>query len=348
MKNWLVKLFKKEYKTLNNIEILKDKLISNYKYLSSLNKRIKIAPVLKGNAYGHGLVQVARILDPLKPPFFCVDSLYEAYELLKINIQTPILIMGYTDPENFKVKKLPFSYAVFNSEMLGILNKYQPGCSIHIFVDTGMNREGIPINELHLFLKSLPKLNIVGLMSHLASSDNELQIKNFKKALETCKKYKIYPKYIHMANSDGLANFSKELDFTNMARIGLALYENVLSFKTKIIQIKYLKKGDKVGYSGTYTAKKDMKIGILPAGYNDGVDRRLSNKGYVSVEGVLCPIIGKVSMNITTIDISKVKHPSLEQEVIIYPDINYAAKICQTIPYDLLVHLGESIKRVIV
>lgn len=357
MKNWILKFFKKEYQTLNKIEISKDNLINNYKRLSSINKEIKIAPVLKSNAYGHGLIQVAKVLDPLNAPFFCVDSLYEAYELLKAGVKTSILIMGYTDPENFKVKKLSFAYAVFDKEALEILNKYQPGCPIHIFVDTGMNREGISMELLPKFLKEVkkyPDLKVEGLMSHLSSADdkkniiNKLQISNFKKTLQTCRQNKIYPKFIHLANSDGLANFSKELIFTNIARVGLAIYEGVLTFKTKIIQIKHLKKGDKVGYSGTYTARKNMIIGILPAGYNDGVDRRLSNKGYVSVGGILCPIIGRVSMNITTIDISKIKNPSLEQEVTIYPNINHAAKICQTIPYDLLVHLGESIKRVIV
>lgn len=367
----ILKIFKKEYQTLNKIELSKNNLLHNYKYLCSLNKKVKIAPVLKSNGYGHGILEVAKILDPLKAPFFCVDSLYEAYELLKANIKTPILIMGYTDPENFKVKKLPFSYAVFDSQMLKILNRYQPGCGIHIFVDTGMHREGIPLDELpvHLIhLKQFQNLKIEGLMSHLASADdkedtlNKIQIINFKKALETCRKHAIRPNWIHLSNSDGLA-FNLPDCKLNMGRVGLALYgissdpnlKPIVKLKSKIIQIKKLKKEDRVGYGGTFTAKKSTLLGILPLGYYDGVDRRLSNKGFVTVSGILCPIIGRVSMNITTIDISRISNPSIGQEVLVYSDnphdknsIENTAKICKTIPYDILVNLAASTKRVVV
>ncbi|MBI2040253.1 alanine racemase [Candidatus Microgenomates bacterium] len=371
MLDTLLKIFKKDYRTLNLIEISKTNLINNFKYLSSLNRRIKIAPVIKSNAYGHGIIELAKILDPLGAPFFCVDSLYEAYELLKVHIKTPILIIGYTDPQNYMVKKLPFSYAVYDIETVKILSKYQPGCGVHIFVDTGMHREGISLEDLPNFLtamKQFKNLKIEGLMSHLASTDdkndplNRIQIKNFKKALTICKKYKVYPQWIHIQNSDGLA-FNLPGCRLNMARIGLALYgissdpnlKPVLTLKSKIIQIKKLRRGDRVGYGGTFTAKKDMLMGILPIGYYDGVDRRLSNKGYVLVEGVVCPIIGRVSMNIATVDLSKVANPYIGQKVLVYSNnpkdpnsIENAAKICQTIPYDILVHLAAPIRRVVV
>src|SRR5258708_11552685 len=230
MINRLIRIFKKEYQTLNKIELSKDNLINNYKYLSSINKRVKIAPVIKGNAYGHGITQIAKVLEKVHPPFFCVDSLYEAYQLLKAKIKTPILIMGYTDPQNFKVKKLPFTFAVFDLEILDVLNKYQKECKIHIFVDTGMHREGISLKDLPSFvekIKSFPNLKVEGLMSHFASSDdkkstlNKLQINNFKKALKICQDHQLKLKWIHLANSDGLINFSKQLGFTNLARIGL-------------------------------------------------------------------------------------------------------------------------------
>lgn len=355
MINWLFKKFKREYQTLNRIEISKKNLIGNYKHLSSLQKGVKIAPVLKSNAYGHGILEIARILDPLNPPFFCVDSLYEAYELYKAKIKTKVLIIGYTDPENFKVKKLPFTYAVFDLELAKVLDKYQPGCSVHIFVDTGMHREGIPINELPEFLEQIKKLKnikVEGLMSHLASANsssnplNKLQIKNFKKALGISKKFDIYPKWIHLSNSDGLS-FNLKGCKLNLARVGLSLYgisndlnlKQVLSFKSYVVQVKNLNKGDRVGYSGTFTSRKPMTIGVLPVGYFDGVDRRLSNK---------YPFLGKVSMNITTIDLSKIKNPHIGMEVNIYPNLKKSAKICKTIPYDILVHLVASTKRIII
>ncbi len=363
--------FKKEYKTLNRIEISKDNLLHNYKYLTYLNRKLKIAPVLKGNAYGHGIVEVARILDPLGAPFFCVDSLYEAYELYKASIKTPILIMGYTDPQNLKVKKLPFSYAVFNLEMLPILNKYQSGCGIHIFVDTGMHREGISLEELPIFLnhlKQYPNLKVEGIMSHLTSADdpkdklNSRQINNFKKMRKIIRKAGFKPKWMHIQNSDGLALHPRGAN-VNMARIGLALYgissdpnlKPVLTLRSKIIQIKKLKKGDRVGYGGTFTAKGPELLGVLPLGYYDGLDRRLSNIGWVNADGIHCKIIGRVSMNITTIDISKVPNPFIGQEVVVFSNnpkdknsIENAARLCKTIPYDILIHLAQSTKRVII
>ncbi len=374
MINKIISIFKKEYRTLNIIEISRNSLIHNFKYLSSLNRRVKIAPVLKSNAYGHGIVEVAKILDKSGAPFFCVDSLYEAYELLKAGIKTPVLIMGYTDPQNFKVKKLPFIFAVFDLEMAQILNEYQSGCNVHIFVDTGMNREGVPLNELPNFLQELKKLHnikIEGLMSHLASSDspndslNKIQVINFKKALQIWKKNRFHPKWIHLSNSDGLLNSipAWDIDTQNMTRVGLALYgissnqklKPVLSLKTKIIQIKKLKKGDRVGYNGTFIAKNPMILGVLPLGYYDGIDRRLSNNGSVTVDGVFCKIVGTVSMNVTTIDLSNVPNTYIGQEVIVYPSnpedknsIENSARICKTIPYDILIHLAASTKRVIV
>lgn len=373
-----LKIFKRNYRSLNEIEISKSNLLRNLKYLSSKNRKIKIAPVLKSNAYGHGILEIAKILDQLGAPFFCVDSLYEAYQLLKANIKTPILIMGYTDPENFKVKKLPFSYAVFGDlETLNILDKYQPGCGIHIFVDTGMHREGIPLDELPSFLnhlKQFPNLKIEGLMSHLASAEdikdllNKIQIKNFKKALEICRKHKVNPKWTHIYNSDGLHNIPYVSTYStpgvgNLARVGLALYgisnnphlKPVLTLKSKIIQIKRLNKGDRIGYGGTFTAKKDTLLGVLPLGYYDGVDRRLSNKGFVTINGIPCPIIGRVSMNITTVDIIKVSNPKIGDEVLVYSQyrsdrnsIENVAKICKTIPYDILVGLAASTRRVVI
>lgn len=377
MINRVLKVFRKEYRTLNKIELSKDHLLANHEYLSALNKGIKVAPVIKSNAYGHGAVLVARILDSVGASFFCVDSLYEAYELMNAGIKTTILIMGYTDPHNFKVKKLPFSYALFDLDSAKVLNKYQTGCGVHIFVDTGMHREGIPLSQLPEFLKELKKLNNVrvdGLMSHLASSDdttdplNKIQTGNFKKALEICKEHNIYPKWTHLSNSSGLLN-NIAANLQNLSRIGLAIYglsndkriskdknlKPILTFKSRIIQIKNLNKGDRVGYNGTFAAKSPTVLGILPLGHYDGVDRRLSNKGWVAVDGKLCKILGRVSMNITTVDLTDVTSPHVGQEAIVYSNnpndknsVENVARLCKTIPYVMLIHLAASIKRVII
>jgi len=365
----------KQYQPLNIIEISKQRLVDNYNYLSSLSDKIKIAPVLKSNAYSHGIKEVATILDEINPIFFCVDSLYEAYELLKSKIKSPILIMGYVDPENLSMKKLPFSYAVFGLEQLQGILKSQPQAKVHLFVDTGMHREGIRLDELEEFLKRLTdkeKNSIVGVMSHLAlaedsqNSDTKKQINHFKKAVKLLRKYSIFPKYIHLGNSPGLLN-NKNLrlsSLSNASRIGRALYgissiknnnlKQVLQLKTHIIQIKKIKQGEKVGYDFTYQAKKDGIVAVLPIGFYDGVDRRLSNKGVVLIKNKTCPIIGRVSMNLTVVDVTSVKNIKVGDEVIVFSNnedknnvVNTAEKI-DAIPYEILVHLERSMRRKVV
>lgn len=357
---------------------MRENILHNYQYLSSLDKKLKIAPVLKSNGYGHGIVNVAKILDSQNAPFFCVDSLFEAFKLQKAKTKTPILVMGYTNPENFKGKKLPFSFAVYDIETAKILNEFQPNCKIHIFVDTGMHREGITLKNLPDFLQKLKKLlniKIEGLMSHLASSKSskdplfQSQIKQFIKAKEICKKMKVKPKWFHIAATGSLINHRTKpiiAKVSNLARTGLALYgyssttynknlKPALKFLTRIAQIKEVSKGEKIGYDGTYTAKQNLTIAVLPIGYYDGVDRRLSNRGIFLVKDVICPILGKVSMNVNIIDISKISNPIIGQEVLVYSanpedqnSLTNCARICKTIPYDLLANLAQSTKRVIV
>lgn len=363
-----------KYHPLNSLNISKKALIENYHTLSKINSNIKVAPVLKSNAYGHGLLGVAKTLDNLKPPFFCVDSLYEAYELYKAKIKTPVLIMGYVDSANLKVKKLPFLYVVSDISLLEEIARNQPGSFVHIKVDTGMGRMGVPLQDLPKFLekaRTLKGIKIDGVMSHLAeTNDNskltKMQLDNFQNVLDIFNSFGIRPKWRHILSSGGLLNIRRKNlgKLSNVARAGLAIYgidpdgkykklKPVLSLQSKVVQIKMIRRGDKVGYGGTYTAEKDIKLGILPIGYNDGVDRRLSNKGRMIVKKTSCPIIGRISMNITAIDLTKVKNPKIGQKVTVFSsnpeDVNSIERVaitCNTIPYDILVGVSPvSIRR---
>lgn len=368
------KLVGKPYYPLNIIEISKKRLISNYKYLSSINKNIKVSPVLKSNAYGHGIIEVGRILDKLNPVFFCVDSIYEAYQLFNVKIKTPILITGFVDPNNLKIKRLPFSYAVFDLRQFRGILKNQPQAKVHLFIDTGMHREGLRTDELEMFVNQLnneEKSRVEGIMSHLAFSeepeniDTKKQIIQFKLAIKILKKYSIFPKFVHFGNSSGLLNNRKlGLSFTNVARTGLALYgissirnnglKPVLQLITHVIQVKKIKKGEKVGYDFTYEAKEDGLIAVLPIGYNDGVERRLSDKGIVLIKNKPCPIIGRVSMNLCVVDVAAVKNIKIGDEVIIFSNnddknnVVNSAKKADMIPYGILIHLERSTKRKVI
>ena len=129
----------------------------------------------------------------------------------------------------------------------------------------------------------------------------------------------------------------------------------VLEMKTIITGIKKIRKGDAVGYNNTFVAKEDMTIATIPVGYNEGVDRRLSNKGYMKVSGILCPIIGRVSMNITIIDVSKINGVKIADEVIVLSSnkqdknsIENITKDCETISYEIAVHIPPHLKRVMI
>lgn len=357
--------------SVNKISLSAKNILQNYLYLSALNPAVAVAPVLKSNAYGHGLIQVARILDGVGVPFFCVNSFYEAHDLYIAGIKTPVFIMGYVDPDFLKNERYPFSYTTHNYEQLRAISRYQPGAGLHIFVDTGMHREGFRIDKLPTLLKNLkalPNINIVGLMSHLAQGDKpeseqtQEQLKNFKKAFDIISRAGMNLRYQHIAASPGLLSLHEDF-IGNVARTGKALYgvdprgknsnlKPALTLTTQVVQVKKLRQGDPVGYDAAYRAKKDVTVAVLPIGYYDGVDRRLSDKGYMSLDGIPCPIVGRVSMNITTIDVSSVKNPRVGQKVTVISDdaadrnsIENIAKDCGTIPYDIVVHLAPTLSR---
>lgn len=371
MINSVRKRFGRKYFPLNEIDISADALLHNYNYLIKLSG-VPVAPVLKSNAYGHGIELVGKLLDKVNPPLICVDSIYEAYQLLNAKIKTPILVMGYVGKENLSVKKLPFSFAVYTDEMLKNIKKFQPHAPVHIFIDSGMHREGVPMDEVLDFFKKAKNtnLNIEGIMSHFAKPDSHTnintrrQIDNFEKAIELGKSMGIDFKYIHLFASNGIRNIEKYRRIDNLTRSGKALYgidieknskklKPVLSLNSTIIQIKDLKKGESLGYDFIFTASRDMKTAILPIGYNDGVNRRLSNKGFVKVGNKFCQIIGRVSMNITVIDVSSVKDVKVGQKVNIYSNnsldkncVYNVAEMTGTIPYEILTHLNPSTKRI--
>ncbi len=359
----------------NRILLSRKNILHNYQYLQSLNPQVQISPVLKSNAYGHGLIEIASILDSVHAPFFCVNSFSEAYTLYKHGIHTPVHIMGYVDPEQIKHERLPFSYTTYNYHQLEAIDTYQPGCSVHIFVDTGMHREGFRLPLLPTLLKGLkqfPHIHITGLMSHFAQGENPtnsqtiMQLHYFQEAKAILYAHGIYPQYEHIAASAGYLNFAENTKIGNIARVGKALYgvdprgkskalKPVLSLQTKIVQIKMLKKGDPIGYNATFVAKKNITIAVLPIGYADGLDRRLSNNGSMLVGASICPIVGRVSMNITTIDISQLPNARVGQNVTVISSeqedkncIENIAVQCKTIPYDTSAGLSSLIHREVV
>ena len=381
IKGWGKNIFFASYQNLNLIEINKTNLLSNFFALQSLNKTSKICPVLKSNAYGHGLGQIAKILDKeIGPEFLCVDSLFEAYELEKLGIRSKILILGYTMPKNYSFREIDFHLPLFDTETLYCLNKYQASARVHLKIDTGMNRMGIKENQIDFFIKQLkkfPKVKVEGIYSHLATADSNnnkyaiAQINKFKQIVKYFESKGFCFRYKHINATAGFIKFQDP--FFNISRIGLGIYgispfsprnkynkalnkiiKPVLKLKSHIVEIKTLCKGETVSYGQTFTAKKKTVIGVIAVGYADGVDRRLSNKGSVLVKNSLCPVVGRICMNVFMIDITNIPNVKTGQEVIVFDNNNEndnsiynCAYKMNTIPHELLAMLNPTIKRII-
>lgn len=364
--------WQKNYHTLNRILIDESALRSNLALYRDALPGVAICPVLKSNAYGHGLALTAQILDSENCPFLIVDSLYEAYELKKVHIKTPILILGYNFEENLH-KRLPFHFTATDLRSLEVLHAKR--LPIHLEINTGMNRMGFAWDTFDETLAFLLKHKIhpEGIFTHLSSADDadneftELQLSRFLKILASFNQAGLKPKWVHVGNSAGaLKTQHPEI---NMVRLGLGLYginpyssedslspqlstlEPVLEFRSTLVDVQSIKKGERSGYGQNYTAPHDEIIGVVAAGYYEGVPISLSNKGQAEVNGTLCPMIGRVCMNHTMISLKGV-NASVGDEVILYSSgkkspLNVAteAKAAGTIPYELLARLSQSVRR---
>ena len=362
----------RKMKVLNTIELSKSYLIFNYRYFKKEHPESVVCPVIKCNAYGHGLIEIAKILDNEKPVYFVVDSFYESLQLRKAGVKTPRLIIGYTLPENFKHMSFKSdAITVMDKESVEALGALKKHIKVHLKVDTGMHRQGVPYEkalELIKLIKTYKKLHLEGVCTHLADADNpkddkftKIQVKNFKKVIADAKKAGITFKYKHISATPG-AGIIHDKEF-NMMRVGIGLYGSsphtknvkpIMTFKSTIIAIKELKEGDCVSYGCTFAADKDMKIGVIPAGYYEGVDRGLSNKGFIYYKNKPCKILGRVCMNLTMIDLTGVKNVRKFDTVdVIGSNISaknsaeWIAKTCGTIPYVIWTHVAPTIRRVV-
>lgn len=366
------------------IELNKKNLLYNLRLLrQQIGAGIVMAPAIKANAYGHGLVEVARILEKSEADWLSVNSVDEA-EILRLNkIKKPIMVIGYTQAEDLaKIIKYNLRAVVYDINIARRLNKLaKKKVNIHIKVDTGMSRQGIMPNEAVSFFKQISRLknlNIEGLATHFASSDEPKSPKYFYKQIETL--HTVVEdlfmagfnfKYLHSSNS--AATMLAPHAHFNLVRPGISIYglypsgdtkevwnklepeiRPVLSLKTKVVMIKKIEKGTGVSYGSTFKAKKTTRLAVLPIGYYDGIDRGLSNCGEVLIRGQRCPIRGRVCMNIMMVDVSRLKSVRVGDEVVIigkqgkneFTVDDIASKI-GTINYEVTTRLRESIGKII-
>jgi len=339
-----------------------------------IERNVKIMAIIKQEAYGHGLIPIAKELINLGVDFFGVGSLEEAISLRKADIKKPILVLSSVFSkfsEYFIEYKITptITNLEFAKNLDKVAKKFNVVVPVHIKVDTGMNRLGFShlcvLNAIRE-MKKFSNLNLEGIFTHLSSAEEidftNYQINIFKNILENLKKVNINFKYIHCANSLGIINY-KDSHF-NMVRPGLILYgikpidninfklKPVLSLKSRIIFLKRVKKNTPIGYSRTFITEKDTNIATVACGYADGYPVSLSNKAKVIIKNKFFNLVGRVCMDHIMVDLGN-KTASLGDEVILIGKdkdliikVEDISKIVNTIPYEIVSRLSLKIPRI--
>ncbi|MFA6918704.1 MAG: alanine racemase [Patescibacteria group bacterium] len=369
-------------KDLSWIEVSQKALSQNIRILkSTLGSKTKLSVSVKANAYGHGIVETSRIFLRNGADGLCVNSFEELLKLKNESIKCPILIIGYVPPRQIKQAiKLKADLFGFNYDYLKIISseakKIKKHASIYLKIDTGMSRQGIladQISDLIKKIKKLPYLNITGLSTHFATADGKINNKEFLKQLNSFQKSAEIVQASYNSVILCCANSAASLTYPqarlDMARIGISAYGYypsietkkiwkgkplipALSFKTIVTQIKDIPVDSLVGYGGTFKAKKQMRVAILPVGYYDGLDRKLSNKGEILVDGKKAKIIGRICMNLTIVDITAIDGVKIGDEAVIIGrqgkeqiTADDLAKQIGTINYEVLARLRENLNK---
>lgn len=364
-------------------EIDLEALSFNYRSVNNfVGKGVGFMAVVKANAYGHGAIECSKVLEAAGVDWFAVATAEEATELRLAAIRRPILVLGGIWPGQHQVFiDNDLTPAIFTLEQAINLNEVAQATgrtfNVHLKIDTGMGRMGFRSDESQAIadrFTTLNNINVEGLMTHFAAADDlsqteftNRQISAFQRCVEVFHSRGISPKYIDLANSPAaIAHPSSRAD---LVRIGGILYglggdvlpagievpklKRVMSIRSHIAQLKHIRKGETIGYSRTFTANRDSLIATIPIGYHDGLRRGLSNTGQVIVNGMQTNVVGRVSMDWTSIDVSAVSGVSLgDQVTIIGKDGNEEigaediARELSTISYEITCGVSSRVPRI--
>ena len=352
-----------------------DSLLKNLKVFQSLvTKNVKIMAMIKANAYGIGAVTIAKVLEKKNIDYFGVAYANEGNELRINGIKTPIMVMNPGEKNidlmiSQNLEPEIFSKDSLNRYMEFIQKETIPEGKIHIKVDTGMNRLGFKIEDLPLIVESLkknPNVKVLSIMSHFASADvleedsftrkQNIDFNLFCQKIESEIGYKCIR---HMSNTSATERYNRFNG--DMVRIGIGLYgctplensklnlSSVAHLYSKVSHIHMIRKGEGVSYGRDFIAKGDKKIATIPIGYADGFPRILSNgAGKMFINGKLYPVIGRVCMDMTMLDITDSSIKVGDQVEIFGSNIEIIdfAKNCKTTCYEVLTRLSSRIDRV--
>lgn len=349
----------------------------------------KICCVVKADGYGHGAVELSKEYEKLGADFLAVSNIDEGKELRENGVTLPIVILGYTPAVNAtELVNNNLSQAVYSLDYAKMLNencrKLNKKVKIHIKLDTGMSRIGFMCQEFSRDDYSvreikeaceLEHLQLEGLFTHFCVSDegeegreftNE-QYKNFNIVLDKLKEIGINPPIVHCSNSGAIEDYPGT--YCDMVRAGIILYGlspsgklngrlnliPAMTLKTSVAYVKYIEKGATISYGRTYEAQKKMKIATVPIGYADGFIRKYANDGYMMIKGKKAPIVGRVCMDQTMLDVTDIEDVKIGDEVIVFGDgsgdsstADTLALSADTINYEIVCLISKRVPRVFV
>ena len=353
-------------------------LAQNVAHVRRLAPRSDVLAIVKANAYGHGALALTRALQRLAVHRFGVATVEEGIALRQEGIQDAILILGPTMPTQFSdLIAHRLTPVLYRADLIQVFAAAVPPAaapySVHVKIETGMGRLGVLPQEMP-DLVAIPAfratLRLEGLMTHLADADNadathtEKQLAEFQQTLDTLRQSGRSCPLTHAANSAGIIKYPASL--YSLVRPGIMLYgyhtlsnaaaapalRAILSWKATIAHLHNIPAGDSVSYNRTFIAARRSRIAVLPVGYADGYNRLLSNRGMVLVGGRRVPVVGRVCMDMTMVDVTDVPGVQVGQEAILIGQQGQeritAADLAtwqQTIPYEVLCAIGQRVPR---
>ena len=346
-----------------------------------------VCAVVKADAYGHGAVECSRALEAEGAKWLGVTSLDEAIPLRESGVQANILLMtGFWRGEENEIVRLKLTPTVWERWQIESLDKAAAALgvaqhSVHLKIDTGMGRLGVTVEQLPAVLKALADarhLVLEGLSTHLASSEImddpsvAEQQGNFDAAQSMVREAGHDPKFVHMANTGAV--ISRRDTWNTMVRPGVALYgyylpfqragrtvsggtlrlpvKPILTWKTRILSLRDFSANHALGYGGTYVTKAPAHVAVLPVGYADGFNRQLSNRGRVILREHYAPIVGRISMDLTLVDVTGIPGVAVGDEVILLGardglsvDALEHAELANSTPYEVLCNISKRVPR---
>jgi alanine racemase len=351
----------------------------NYRQIKKrVPEGVKVLAVVKADAYGHGAIPISLRLEKLGVEYLGVAISEEGVELRKGGVKAPILVLGgIFGGEVDQIFRFRLTPVIFRKDCLKMLSreaeKRRRKVKVHLKVDTGMGRVGVPLSLWPDFLREVrrfPKIETEGILSHFSMTDEEKgftqnQWRAFQRAVAIAQELGISSQYLHMASSATLTAFSGYA--AGLVRPGIMLYGSypsptfrslislkpVMTLKTRIHFLKSVPSGARISYGGTFTTKRESRIATLPIGYADGYSRHLSNHGEVLIHGKRAPVVGKVCMDFIMVDVTDIPRVSVGDEVIligqqggekITPE-EIAEKI-GSISYEVLCSIGKRVPRI--